>query len=184
LIFGFFPKIFIAMQTTIGYFGASVFASIFFLLVLFAALTSLVSITEVPISAVMDEKKTSRKKAVLIIGATAGLIALACSVSFGMVDSLSNFTSYGGQTKSLFDVIIDVFYDTILPLNGVLICMLVSYRWKKANFDKELELGDPDYKGSLLERYVNVSLTTFIPVILLLIFINTVLLKFFGISII
>jgi NSS family neurotransmitter:Na+ symporter len=184
LIFGFLPKIFIAMQTTIGYFGASVFASIFFLLVLFAALTSLVSITEVPISAVMDEKKTSRKKAVLIIGATAGLIALACSVSFGMVDSLTNFTSYGGQTKSLFDVIIDVFYDTILPLNGFLICMLVSYRWKKANFDKELELGDPDYKGSLLERYVNVSLTTFIPVILLLIFINTVLLKFFGISII
>lgn len=182
LIFSFLPKIFIAMQTSIGYFGASVFASLFFLLVLIAAITSLVSITEVPISALMDEKKITRKKSLTIISATTFVFAAAAAASFGMIDSLTQFAHYAGQNKSLFDVIIDVFYETILPLNGFIICMFVIYRWKKSNLDKELEVGDPNYRGSLLERYVNISLTTFIPVILLLIFINTVLLKFFGFS--
>ncbi|MEC8429086.1 MAG: sodium-dependent transporter, partial [Pseudomonadota bacterium] len=95
-----------------------------------------------------------------------------------------NFTSYGGANKSFFDFVIDVFYDTILPLNGFMICMLVSFRWKKANMDKELEIGAPNYKGSLLERYVNLSLETLIPLMLLFVFINTVLLKFFGSSLI
>ena len=184
LIFSFLPKIFVAMQSSIGYFGASVFASIFFLLVLIAAITSLVSITEVPISAVMDEKKISRKNAVIIISLTTFVFAAAAASSFGMIDALTQFTNYGGQSKSLFDVIIDIFYETILPLNGFIICMFVIYRWKKLNLDKELEVGDPNYQGSLLERYVNISLTTFIPVILLLIFINTVLLKFFAFSLI
>ena len=51
-----------------------------------------------------------------------------------------------------------------------LICIFVIYRWKKANFDAELEQGNPDYKGTFIERYVNFSLGTFIPVILLVVF--------------
>ena len=97
-----------------------------------------------------------------------------------MVEFFTQFTSYGGSTKSLFDVVIDIFYDTILPLNGLLICLLVIYRWRKINFDAEIENGDSNFKGSLLERYVHLSLGTFIPVILALIFLNTVAVKFFG----
>ncbi len=184
LIFTFLPKIFLAMQASVGYWGASIVASIFFLLVFFAALTSLVSIIEVPVSGVMDQKCYSRNKALLVVGSTMVVIALACAVSFGMVESLTNFTQYGGANKSLFDLVIDVFYDTILPLNGFMICLLVIYRWKKHNFDEELEHGDPNYKGSLLERYTNFALGTFIPLILLFVFINTVLNKFFSTSLI
>lgn len=184
LIFTFLPKIFLAMQVSVGYWGASIVAAIFFLLVFFAALTSLVSIIEVPVSGVMDQKGYSRNKALLAVGSTMVLIALACAVSFGMVDALTNLVSYGGANKSLFDLVIDVFYDTILPLNGFMICLLVVYRWKKANLNKELEQGAPNYKGSLLERYTNFALSTFIPVILLFVFINTVLNKFFSASLI
>ena len=184
LIFTFLPKIFLAMETTVGYWGASVVAGIFFLLVLFAALTSLVSIIEVPVSGAMDQLGMSRQKALPTIGVTMGIFALACVTSFGMVELFTSFTHYGGVSKSFFDIISDVFYDTILPLNGFIICMLVSYRWKKANLDAELELGAPDYKGSFIERYVNFSLGTFIPLILILVFINTVLNKFFGTSLI
>lgn len=184
LIFTFLPKIFLAMQVSVGYWGASIVAAIFFLLVFFAALTSLVSIIEVPVSGVMDQKCYSRNKALLAVGSTMVLIALACAVSFGMVDALTNLVSYGGANKSLFDLVIDVFYDTILPLNGFMICLLVVYRWKKANLNKELEQGAPNYKGSLLERYTNFALSTFIPVILLFVFINTVLNKFFSASLI
>ena len=180
LIFTFLPKIFLALQTTIGYVGASAVASCFFLLVFFAAITSIVSIFEVPVAALMEEKNFSRRKALGWMGLLLVLMALMAATSFGMVDFFTSFTSYAGQAKSFFDVIIDVFYDTILPLNGLLICVFVIYRWKKDNFNKELDEGAASYKNSWFERYVDFSVGTFIPVILLLVFINTVALKYFG----
>ncbi len=182
LIFAFLPKIFLALQATIGYFGASAVASIFFLLVFFAAITSLVSITEVPVSSLVGEKGYSRPKALLVLTVTMGLLSAACILSFGRVEWLTGFVTYADQSKSLFDVVIDVFYDTILPLNGLLVCLFVIYRWKKHNFHKELECSDEGYCGSKLERYVDFSLSTFIPMILFLVFANTVALKYFGVS--
>ncbi len=180
LIFSFLPKIFLALQASIGYTGASVVASVFFLLVFFAAITSLVSILEVPNAALMDEKDLSRKSSLIVLGAAMLVLALISITSFGMVDFFTSFVGYAGQSKSFFDVLVDVFYDTILPFNGFLICIFVIYRWKKANFNAELDHGEPSYKGSFFEKYVDFSVGTFIPVILLLIFINTVALKFFG----
>ncbi|MDA7793606.1 sodium-dependent transporter [Glaciecola sp.] len=184
LIFTFLPKIFLALQTSIGFVGASAVASTFFLLVFFAAITSLVSIFEVPVAVLMSEKKLSRKKALLACGFLLIVLSLMCAVSFGMVGFFTEFTSYAGANKSFFDVVIDVFYDTILPLNGLLICLFVSYRWKKQHFNKELESGAPNYKSSLFEKYVDVSVGTFIPAILFVIFVNTVVSKYFGVTLI
>ncbi|MFQ3235912.1 MAG: NSS family neurotransmitter:Na+ symporter [Paraglaciecola sp.] len=180
MIFTFLPKIFLALQVNIGFVGASVVASLFFLLVFFAAITSLVSIFEVPVAALMDEKKFSRKKSLGILGLLLVVMAIIAATSFGLVGFFTDFVSYAGQSKSVFDVIIDVFYDTILPFNGLLICLFVIYRWKKANFNAELDKGAPQFAKSWFEKYVNFSVGTFIPVILLLIFINTVALKYFG----
>lgn len=182
LIFTFLPKIFLALQASIGYIGASVVASVFFLLVFFAAITSLVSIFEVPVSSLMSEKDVSRPKALGIAGALLVLLSVLCAVSFGMVPFFTEFVSYAGANKSFFDVVIDVFYETILPLNGLLICLFVSYRWRKNNFNAALEEGSNHYKGSWFERYVDFSIGTFIPVVLGFIFINTVLTKYFGIA--
>jgi neurotransmitter:Na+ symporter, NSS family len=182
LIFTFLPKIFLALQVSIGYVGASAVAAIFFLLVFFAAITSLVSITEVPNSAIMGSMKYSRKKSLTILGVSILFFSILCIYSFGRADWLTHFLSYGGAEKSFFDVIIDVFYDTVLPLNGLLSCLLVLFHWKRANFHRELERGAPAYRDSFLERYVDVSLTTFIPVILFVIFLNTVAFKYFGVS--
>jgi NSS family neurotransmitter:Na+ symporter len=183
LIFTFLPKIFLALQTSIGYIGASAVAAFFFTLVFFAAITSLVSILEVPVSYLVTEKKHSRKKALLILLMTAGILTVCATLSFGMVSFFTEFTSYAGGTRSFFDVIYDVFYDTILPLNGFLLCVFVSYRWKRLQLSEELSIGNANYKGSWVEKYINFSLGTFIPVIVFSIFLNTVLQKFFGYSI-
>ncbi|TPH12159.1 sodium-dependent transporter [Litorilituus lipolyticus] len=180
LIFTFLPKIFLALQSSIGYFGASAVATFFFVLVFFAAITSLVSIIEVPVSYLVTEKNHSRKKALLILTLTAGVLTLFATTSFGMVPFFTEFTEYAGANKSFFDVIYDVFYDTILPLNGFLLCVFVSYRWKKKQLSEELSVGNEGYIGSWVEKYINFSLGTFIPVIVLAIFINTVAIKFFG----
>jgi len=180
LIFVLLPKIFLALQGSIGYFGASFVACLFFLLVFFAAITSLVSIIEVPVAYLIDEKKQSRKKALGSIGLFGGLLTVACAVSFGMVMFFTELLSYGGGTKSLFDLVYDVFYDTVLPLNGLFVCLFVSYRWKKHALNQELSIGDDSFEGSLTQKYVNFSLSTFIPIILLAIFLNTVATKFFA----
>ncbi|MEM9057048.1 MAG: sodium-dependent transporter [Pseudomonadota bacterium] len=180
LIFTFLPKIFLALQDTIGYGGASAVATVFFLLTFFAAITSLVSIIEVPTASLKEERSISRRRAISMIAGMTAVCTVAAAMSFGMVGALTEFVSYAGAPKSLFDVIYDMFYDTILPLNGLLICLFVIYRWKRANFDAEIERGNPHYKGTLLERYINFSLGTFIPLILFLVFVNTVALKYFG----
>jgi len=180
MIFIFLPKIFLALQTTVGFFIASAIASVFFLLVFFAAITSLVSIIEVPVSYLIDEKSKTRKKALNTIFIWGGLLAALSALSFGMVGWLTSLTSYGGVSKSLFDVIYDMFYDTILPLNGLLICLFVSYRWKKHNLNKELSEGNPSFGNSILAKYVDFSLGTFIPVIVAIIFITTVARIYFG----
>ena len=183
MIFTYLPNIFLALQDSIGYLGASFVASLFFLLVFFAAITSLVSIFEVPVAALMDEKGVSRKWALASLGSIMIVLAILSALSFGKVEFLTQFMHYAGVDKSLFDVIIDVFYETILPLNGLLICIFVIYRWKSANFNASLEEGSDGYKGSWFEKYVDVSLKTFIPLILLVIFVNTVAVKYFGFSV-
>ncbi len=182
LIFVLLPKIFLALQATLGYFGASAVATIFFLLVFFAAITSLVSIIEVPVAYLIDEKNYSRKRALTVLAIGGGALTVMAALSFGAVQLFTEFISYAGQNKSFFDVIVDVFYDTILPLNGLLVCLFVSFRWKKYQLNAELELGNDRYRGSWMEKYVNFSLGSFIPVILLLIFCNTVAQKFFDYS--
>lgn len=180
LVFAFLPKIFLALQTSLGYFFASTVALSFFVLVFFAALTSLVSIIEVPISYLMTERRQPRKKALLILTLWASFFVFACTVSFGMLPFFTNFVEYAGQSKSFFDVVIDVFYDTILPLNGFLLCIFVSYRWRKKNLSAELAEGNESYINSLTEKYINFALSTFIPFILLVVFLNTVAHKFFA----
>ncbi|MDE3272122.1 sodium-dependent transporter [Pseudoalteromonas sp. G4] len=184
MIFVYLPKIFLAMQQDIGYVGASAIAVIFFLLVFFAAITSLVSIIEVPTATLIEEKGVSRFKALLLLAGSMGILTILCTMSFGMSEWLSTMFNYGDHDpatkKSLFDFIYDVFYDTILPLNGLMVCLFVMYRWKKAKLTEELSQGAPEYAGSFTEKYVNFSLSTFIPFILALIFINTVANKFFA----
>jgi len=181
LIFNFLPQIFLSMQDAVGYTGASIVASTFFALVLFAALTSLVSIIEIPIAYMMDEWEMTRKRAVYTQAGLLALLAIPATMSLGMVEPLTNFTSYGGAVKSLFDVISDVFYETILPLVGFTVCIFCAYRWKTSGLSSELSVGDAPYIGSRLEKYINVSLGTVIPAILLLVFINTVATKYFAV---
>jgi len=134
----------------------------------------LVSIVEIPISCWIDELKMSRKKAVLLQAGLLAAFAIPATMSLGMSDFFTNFTSYGGVTKSFFDLVSDVFYETILPLVGFTVCIFCSYRWKTSGLSGEISKGDPAYEGSLLQKYINFSLGTVIPAVLLVVFISTV----------
>lgn len=185
LIFSFLPKVFMSMQSSVGYVGASIVASSFFLLVFFAAITSLVSILEVPIAYFVDEKKYERKKSLSTVTIWFLVVGIFCTVSFGMVDFFTSMWGYGGaDSKTFFDYVYDMFYDTILPFIGFTVCIFTVKRWKLSGLSDELSVGNESYKGSGLQRYVNFSLRTFIPVVLFLVFLMTFMKIYFGIDLV
>lgn len=180
LIFTYLPQIFLSMQDSVGFIGASIVAAVFFALVLFAAFTSLVSILEIPISYMIDEWCFSRTKAVLTQAALVSFFAIFAAMSFGMSPFLTDFIPYGGGPKSFFDLLADTFSEVILPFVGFLACILCSYRWRNRGLSSELSVGDENYAGSLMEKYVNFSLGTFIPVVLMFVFLNSLSQKYFA----
>jgi len=180
LIFTYLPQIFLSMQEGVGYFGASVVASVFFALVFFAAMTSLVSILEIPISYMIDEWHFSRRKAVLTQASLVSIFSVMAAMSFGMSPFLTDFISYGGGSRSFFDLLADTFSEVILPFVGFMVCILCAWRWGRKGFGEEMAIGHDGFKGSALEKYIQFSLRTFVPVVLLFVFINSVAEKYFA----
>jgi len=101
--------------------------------------------------------KFSRKKSVLLLGGSAALLVIACTLSFGLAPFFSSFMNYGGEVKSFFDVIVDIFYKTILPLNGLVVCLFVVYHWRRQSLNNELAIGDDQFDQSLTKKYLNFS---------------------------
>ena len=179
LIFQVFPKIF---QDLGGVTGIIV-GSTFFILLSFAAITSTVSLLEVPVSYLVDEYNIERKYSVWIVAITILLIGIPSAFSQGKSIFFTEFITYFGSDQPIdfMQFIIDVSNDTLLPFGGFLITIYVAYIWKKKNLTDEISKGNPSYKGSLMEKYINFSITFICPLILGSIFLLTFLNKFFGV---
>ena len=111
------------------------------------------------------------------------MIGIPSAFSQGKSIFFSEFITYFGSEKPIdfMQFIIDISNDTLLPFGGFLITLYVAFIWKKKNLSNEISKGNPTYKGSLMEKYINFSVTIVCPLILGSIFILTFLNKFFGI---
>lgn len=179
LVFVTLPGVFETMGPVMG----PLIGGAFFLLLCFAALTSTVSLLEVPVAYVVDERKWPRKRAVWILATIIFIIGLPSMFSTGAVDFFTNFISYGGSTHDFLSVISDVFSDALLPLGGFMISLFTAYRWRTLNLSEELATGYPGYKGSFVEKFINVMISFVCPLIVGSVFIITVIQKFIGITI-
>ncbi|MFU1796547.1 sodium-dependent transporter [Paenibacillus azoreducens] len=121
LVFIALPAAFSAMP-----FGA-IFGGLFFILLAIAALTSSVSLLEVPVSFTMDRWGWSRTKSVLIISVLVLLLGLPSALSFGIVPA---FTDMGG--KNFFDWLDFITSNILLPVGGFITTLFAGYFWKGA----------------------------------------------------
>lgn len=182
LIFVTLPKIFGTIGGTLGVLTGT----LFFVLLCFAALTSTVSLLEVPISYVVDELKIRRTRAAWLVGLVVFLIGIPSLIGNGYSEFFStSFTTYkdGGTDTDFLSFVGALANDTILPLGGCLIAFFAAHIWKKHNLDEELAQGSPGYKGSFVQKYLNFAIGYFAPIVLGIMFVLTVLFKFFGIQI-
>ena len=180
LIFTTLPQIFESLGETTGV----LVGSTFFILLTFAALTSTVSLLEVPVSYVVDEYKISRKLSVWIIAFFIFILGIPSLLSHGEFLFFKNFITYLGSTKPVdfMSFIIHVSNDTLLPLGGFLITIFAAYIWKKENLLEEISIGNNNFKNSFVAKYISFSISFICPLILGSLFLITFLEKFFGIS--
>ncbi|GAA4353577.1 sodium-dependent transporter [Kangiella taiwanensis] len=182
LIFATLPGVFEGLGPILGI----VIGATFFLLLSFAALTSTVSLLEVPVAYLVDEKKIKRPVAVWGMATLIFVLGIPSLLGNGAVEQLTSFmTLYrDGQEQmiSFMDFVELIASDTFLPLGGTVIAIFTAYVWKKNNLNAELMEGR-ETDSQWMMKYINFAVMFFCPLILGAITIITILERFFGIQV-
>ena len=121
LVFVTLPAVFATMGATVG----KILGLLFFILITLAALTSSMSLLEVVVSYLVDEKNMTRKKAVTLAGAVMFVMSIAASMSMG---GWSGFTVMGNNLFDLFDKLTSII---LMPLGGMGISIYIGWFWGK-----------------------------------------------------
>ncbi|MCR5819325.1 MAG: sodium-dependent transporter [Bacteroidaceae bacterium] len=99
------------------------FALMFYLLLLIAALTSMISLHE-PVTAFLHEHyKIGRQKAAVIVTAVCVSLGILCTLSFG---PLADFKPFFGM--GFFDFFDFVSAKIFLPVGGIIICLFTGWK--------------------------------------------------------
>ncbi|RNL46878.1 sodium-dependent transporter [Paraeggerthella hongkongensis] len=119
--------------------AATIMGFLFFLLVLFAALTSAISLTETCVSIVQDGAGWSRKKALITVISV--VVAAGIFVNLGY-NGLS-FIEPMGPGSSLLDFFDFISNSVIMPIVALLTCVFVGWIIKPKTIIDEVELTGP-----------------------------------------
>lgn len=158
------PAVFASMP-----FAGSFFSFLFFLLLSVAALTSAISLLEVVVAWLVDEKGWPRFKAALLMGITIFVIGIPTSPGI-----MSGFNFLGGDVMDLYELIAN---DIALPLGGLLTAVFVGHVW--TNKKAQEEMNTP--KGKIfVGDWFGVLIKYVIPIAVAVILISGLYSKFTG----
>ncbi|MFB3854481.1 MAG: sodium-dependent transporter [Vicinamibacterales bacterium] len=132
LIFVVLPSIFATMP------GGYLFGVGFFTLVIIAAITSTVSILEVPVAYFVDERKWSRAAATLLVSGSAFLLGIPAALAHG---ASSFWSDLPGLATDFFTVVSTAFGDISLSVGCFFIAIFAGWVWGAGNAVGEIEAG-------------------------------------------
>ncbi len=159
LMFITLPKVFESMK------GGAVIGAVFFILVLFAALTSSISLMETVVSIVQDKIGWSRNKTCILVLVFSILLGLPSSLGFGVWSNVS----LGGMT--FLDMSDFLSNSILMPIVALLTCIFVGYVLKPKALIEEIELTGP-FKAKML---FTVVIKYIAPICIILILVSSVL---------
>ncbi len=107
--------------------GGTLLSIVFFLLVLFAALTSALALTEVPVRWVSEVTKLSRRQATFVVLGAAFVFGLTTVFSFNIWEDVRIASSGVLADKTLFDVKDYIASNILMPLGGLLIIVFTAW---------------------------------------------------------
>ncbi len=164
LMFVSIPKVFASMGTIGTFVGC-----LFFAMVLFAALTSAVSVMEAVVSSIMDQFRISRSTATLL----EGIIALAGGiiVCLGYNVLYFEFKLPNGSVAQILDIMDYISNNALMPIVAISTCVLIGWIIKPKTIIDEVE---KDGQRMRRKRLYTVMIRFVAPVLLFILFLKSV----------
>lgn len=128
LVFRVLPVLFDSM----GPAGIAV-SMVFFFLMIIAALTSTISMLEVPVAYAVDNRKVSRTTASIVIGLASWAVSMLIAMNFEL----------------LFGLVVTITTEYIQPLLGLFICIFVGWVMNRDALIREIKQGNPGIENTL-----------------------------------
>ena len=167
LMFITIPKVFANM-------GMGTFVGVlFFILVLFAALTSSIALTESSVSTIEDELGWSRKKSTLLVAVVMVILGTLSCLGYG---PLASVTIIGMQFLDFFDFMTN---SVMMPIAAIATCLLVSRVIGVEKIEEEVTQGGKPFKR---KRVFNMMIRRLCPIFAAIILISSVANAFGWIS--
>jgi len=144
--------------------GGSFFGTVFFVLLVFAAWTSAISLIEPAVAWLVENKGWTRIKASVWCGFATWFVGL------GTVLSFNKWSGYTLWDKTFFDLLDFLTSNIVLPLGGLFIAIFAAWVMKASSTADELSLAE---KGAahtswrFLVRFVT-------PVAVIIVFLNAI----------
>lgn len=162
LVFYVLPKVFSQLPS------GNILASLFFLLLILAAITSQISALEPTIAFLVEEKKMSRKRAVAITTISSFVIGIFTALSSGIYNAFT----IGGY--SFFEIISFIALDVFVPIGGFLAVILVAWKWGIKNAFEQIALGGSTYFNTqpFIKRYLTVTMRLSAPILIICVFLH------------
>ncbi len=162
LMFITLPKVFNSIPGVMG----TIIGVAFFLLVLFAALTSSISLMETVVSIVRDKLGWGRKLTCIVVAVGSILLGIPSSLGFGV---WSHININGNTFLDMFDI----FSNSILmPIVAFLTCIFIGYIIKPQTLIDEIEVDGKPFKRKGLFK---VMIKYIAPICIVLILISSIL---------
>jgi NSS family neurotransmitter:Na+ symporter len=159
LVFKVFPLIFSKIP------GGYIFGALFFTLLLVAAITSTISLLEVPVAFFVDEHRWSRRKAALTMGFCALLLGIPSAISSGGSKFFTQINFLGKM---------DFFFGNVaLAVGALLICIFVGYVWGVKKAIQEVYSGNRRFRINPIWIFSIMFLSP-LAILVILLFIKTV----------
>ena len=148
----------------------SLFGTLFFLLVSFAAITSAISLTEPAISYLVEKYNARRSRVAVSLGLFCWVLGIGTVLSF---NHWTDLTLFG---RTFFDLVDYVSQNIMLPLGGMLIALFAAWRIPDALIIEQLGVkeGYGLYSWKILAGFLA-------PLCVALVFINTLFPDFFEV---
>ena len=148
--------------------GGAVFGSMFFILLVFAAWTSAISLIEPAVAWLVENKGMNRVHASVVAGGVTWAVGLLTVFSFNRwsdIHPLSFISIY--EKYTVFDLLDYLTANIMLPLGGLAIAIFSGWVMRRQDSLQELDMGDgPAYRlWRFLVRYVT-------PVAVVVVFLN------------
>ena len=155
LMFVTLPKVFDTMP------GGHIVGIVFFVLVLFAALTSSISLMETVVSIFQDKLKINRKLLCVLVMIGTMLVAIPSSLGYGI---WSEVLIFGKQILDFFDFLSN---NIMMPIAALLTCIFVAYIVKTKTIEDEVELNGRFKSKKLYQIMVSYICPVLLVVILI-----------------